>query len=56
VIDCRAGQRKHELAEEYLAKTTVTRGLFLILVARAPALEWDVSANHHMNESVRHPM
>jgi len=25
VIDCSAGQRKHDLAEEYLAKTTVTR-------------------------------
>src|SRR5690349_21889885 len=28
VIDCSAGQRKHELAEEYLAKTTVTRACF----------------------------
>src|SRR5215472_2834482 len=27
VIDCSAGQRKHDLAEEYLAKTTVTPGL-----------------------------
>src|SRR5205085_1158300 len=32
VIDCSAGQRKHELAEKYLAKTRVTRGLFLVLV------------------------
>ena len=24
VIDCSVGQRKHDLAEEYLAKTTVT--------------------------------
>src|SRR5438093_11073121 len=30
VIDCSAGQRKHDLAEEYLAKTTVTQGLFQI--------------------------
>jgi hypothetical protein len=30
VIDCSAGQRKHDLAEEYLAKTTVTQGLFLV--------------------------
>src|SRR3954447_25821777 len=35
VIDGSAGQRKHELAEEYLAKTTVTQGLFLVLVGRA---------------------
>jgi len=26
VIDCSAGQRKHDLAEEYLAKTTLTQG------------------------------
>src|SRR3989449_3777752 len=48
VIDCPAGERKHELAEEYLAKTKVTRGLFLILVGRAQAPVWDVSANHHI--------
>src|SRR6516165_9753601 len=27
VIDCPVGQRKHELAEQYLAKTKVTQGL-----------------------------
>ena len=37
VIDCSAGQRKHDLAEEYLAKTTATQGLFLVLVGRAQA-------------------
>jgi hypothetical protein len=30
VIDCPVWQRKHELAEEYLAKTKVTQGLFLV--------------------------
>ena len=35
VIDCLVGERKHDMAEEYLAKTKVTRGLFLILVGRA---------------------
>ena len=34
VIDHPAGQRKHDLAEEYLAKMTVTQGLFLVLVGR----------------------
>jgi hypothetical protein len=28
VIDCLAGERKHDIAEEYLAKTKVTQGLF----------------------------
>src|SRR6202008_3657494 len=46
VIDCSAGQRKHELAEEYLAKTTVTQGLFLVLVGRAQAPVWDVNVKH----------
>ena len=48
VLDCPAGERKHELAEEYLTKTKVTRGLFLVLVGRAQAPVWDVSANHHI--------
>src|ERR1700693_1388282 len=48
VIDCPAGQRKHDLAEEYLAKTRVTQGLFLVLVGRAQAPVWDVSAKHHI--------
>ena len=48
LIDCPAGQRKHDLAEEYLAKTNITHGLFLVLVARARAPVWDVSANHHI--------
>ena len=48
VVDCSAGQRKHDLAEEYLAKTTVTRGLFLVLVGRAQAPVWDINAKHHI--------
>ena len=48
VVDCHAGERKHELAEEYLAKTKITQGLFLILVGRAEAPVWDVGINHHL--------
>jgi hypothetical protein len=48
VIDCLTGDRKHDIAEEYLAKTKVTQGLFLVLVGRAPAPVWDVSPNHHI--------
>jgi len=48
VVDCRAGERKHDLAEEYLAKTNITQGLFLILVGRAQAPVWDVSGKHHL--------
>ncbi len=43
VIDCKAGERKHELAEEYLREHPGVRGVFLILVARAVAPVWDVA-------------
>jgi hypothetical protein len=42
VIDCGRGERKHRIAEEYLATHTVGLGVFLILVARAPASVWEV--------------
>ncbi|MGK2955576.1 MAG: hypothetical protein ACSLFI_07910 [Solirubrobacterales bacterium] len=43
VIDCKAGERKHEIAEQYLAEHSETgRGVFMVLVARAPASTWDV--------------
>ena len=48
VVDCHVGERKHDIAEEFLAKTKVTRWLFLILVGRAQAPVWDVSAHHHI--------
>ncbi len=43
VIDCKRGERKHEIAEEYLANHEVERGVFLILVARAIAPVWEVT-------------
>ncbi len=43
VIDCKRGERKHQLAEEYLATRTVGPGVFLILVARASAAVWEVT-------------
>jgi hypothetical protein len=42
VIDCGRGDRKHRIAEEYLATHTVGTGVFLILVARAAATVWEV--------------
>jgi hypothetical protein len=44
VIDCKRGERKHQLAEEYLASHSVVGpGVFLILVARASAAVWEVT-------------
>jgi hypothetical protein len=42
VIDCGRGERKHRIAEAYLATHRVSRGVFLILVARAAATVWEV--------------
>jgi len=42
VIDCRRGDRKHDIAEDYLAEQAVGSGLFIILVGRAVAPVWDV--------------
>ncbi|MGH9225111.1 MAG: hypothetical protein ACRD2W_15330 [Acidimicrobiales bacterium] len=42
VIDCGRDVRKHRLAEEHLATHDVGTGVFLILVARAPATVWEV--------------
>jgi hypothetical protein len=42
VIDCRRGERKHDIAQDYLAEHSVGRGLFMILVGRAVAPVWDV--------------
>ena len=42
VIFCKAGERKHLIAEEYLAAHTVTTGVFLVLAAKAPAAVWKV--------------
>ena len=37
VIDCKNQERKHEIAEEFLRKNACVRGVFLVLVSRAPA-------------------
>jgi hypothetical protein len=43
VIFCRAGERKHRIAEQYLAGHEVGIGVFLVLVAKAPAPVWKVA-------------
>src|SRR3990172_4400749 len=45
LVDCQPGERKHEIAEEYLPKEASFTGVFLILVARAPAPVWDVQCS-----------
>lgn len=42
LIDCGAGERKHRIAERYLPTDPKFRGVFLILVAKAPAPVWNV--------------
>jgi hypothetical protein len=48
LIDCSVDDRKHEIAEQHLATTRVTKGVFLILVGRAQAPVWDVTGKHHL--------
>lgn len=48
VVDVPPGKRKHELAEQYLAQTSATQGLFLVLAGRAPAPVWNVTGHHHL--------
>lgn len=41
VVYSSPGERKHEIASEYLATHEVKPGLFMILVSKAPALVWE---------------
>lgn len=52
VVNCSPGERKHDIAEDYLAKAAITEGLFLVLVNRAPAPVWDIGANHHIERKM----
>ena len=57
VIDCTAGERKHRIAEEYLAEHPEVRvGVFMILVNRSPATVWKVDRSaagviHHLEKT-----
>jgi hypothetical protein len=43
VVFCKKGERKHLIAEQYLATHEISRsGVFLVLVAKAPATVWKV--------------
>jgi hypothetical protein len=42
---CDAGERKHEKAEPYIPRDPDFKGIFLVLVGRAPAPVWEVQRN-----------
>jgi hypothetical protein len=44
LIHCEPGVHKHTLAEDYRPPDPLFTGLFLILVAKAPALVWEVTS------------
>jgi hypothetical protein len=47
VIYCKAGERKHLIAEEHLAAHPPSGpGVFLVLAAKAPARVWEVRRSH----------
>ena len=43
LVEAQAGERKHELAEQYLPNDPNYSGLFLVITANAAAPVWDVS-------------
>ena len=51
----RRNPQKHEIGEDYLARTTVEQGLFLILVGRAQAPVWDVGGARHIRRKKPNP-
>ena len=42
LIESHRGERKHEIAEEYLPADPKFRGVFCIIAGRAPAPVWDI--------------
>jgi hypothetical protein len=57
VIDCRSGERKHLIGEQYLPTDPTRTGIFCILVGRAPFPIWDVQryGNHGINLRRKEP-
>lgn len=55
VIDCGVGEHKHTLAEEHLSRHPEARGLFMVLVARAPAPVWHVEEGKARHLSIKRP-
>ena len=45
LIDCKSGERKHEIAELHIPAEPDFVGVYLILVGRAPAPLWDVQCS-----------
>ena len=45
LINCKAGERKNEIAKQYLPEDPDFVGVFLILVGRAPAPVWDIQCS-----------
>jgi hypothetical protein len=54
MVYCQPGTNQHQLAEEYRAKTSISQGVFVILVGRSPAPVWDASWSGHLEW--KHPM
>jgi len=55
LIDCKVGERKHEISEQYLARHSGKPGLFLILVSKAQAPVWEASGKHHLESKKPRP-
>ena len=45
LVYCGKGERKHEIAEQYLPQDKAFVGLFLVIISRASGAVWDVKQN-----------
>ena len=59
LIVCKSRERKHEVAEPYIPQDPTFRGVFCILVGRAPAPVWDVelcsNGQPHLSKKIPWP-
>ena len=54
VVDCDRGERKHDVAEQYLPSDPNRLGIFCVLVGRAPFPVWDVRRFGETGIDIRH--
>ena len=43
LFDCKKGDRKHDIAQNHIPSDPNFTGLFLVIIARAPGLKWNVT-------------
>lgn len=55
VIYSEPGERKHDIAEEFLVKNPLTKGIFMVFVSKATAKTWKVERGNNGYLNLYHP-